>query len=102
MWKPWEDLGLEFEIKDDFYLGVAHYTNSFYDDSNLIYVSSEYSLSKHLYFGPIFGIADGYASSPGKSDYLMIGGATFRLGIVRLTVTPVVAIVGLVIDWDTH
>jgi len=108
--------GLEYEIDDGLWLGLTHLKNSFSQNSRLISLTSEHQAGdSDFYWGPVFAIADGYKihvpgweqDSTGKrrwgmatkgNEYRAIGGISLRYSALRITITPVVATVGLVFN----
>ena len=92
-------LGIEIPLNEDTYLGLTFYTNSHDKKSRLLSLAKEHKLYKDLYWGPIAGIADGY------DDFLFLGGFQMRYELfpgisIRGLFTPVVAVSGLVIEFN--
>ena len=83
-------LGIEYEVKEDLWLGVTSFTNSFDKPSILLSFNKEYLIAPGFYFGIIGGAATGY------DPYVALTGVTIRYKVVRVFILPTVTAVGFV------
>lgn len=79
--------GIGFEYKD---FGYLQYTNSFNNKSNFLYITKPIKNFNNFSFN--IGVVDGY---PNRN---IIGGLSYRVGIVNIITNPYLIAIGLKID----
>ena len=72
-------IGVEVNVKNDWWIGFLRYKNSFNNTSNMITFSQEWQISDRWFWGAKMGFADGYDPI---TPLAAIGGATLRFNFL--------------------